>query len=120
MYTRKLQKNLAVSLYTGEETPAQVAQTPARLKNSQYKSAESEKIPIDNGGKSPYIQLVKNRPALNEEEQAVLARLTQKPQEASELVAALDMPSGKVLSVLTMLTVKGYAKKHPGGSFSAK
>ena len=120
LYPGKLQKNLNVPLYTGEETQAKVAQTPARLENSSNKTPESGKIPIDNGDKSPYIELVKNRPALGEEEQAVLARLTDKPQEASALMAALDMPSGKVLSILTMLTVKGYAQKHPGGSFSVK
>lgn len=120
LYPGKLQKNLKVSLYTGEETLAQVAQTPAHLENSTNKSAKSGKIPIDNGEKSPYIELVKNQPALDEEEQAVLACLTESPQQASEVMAALDMPSGKVLSVLTMLTVKGYAKKHPGGSYSMK
>lgn len=120
LYPGKLQKNLNISLYTGEETLAQVAQTPARLENSSNKSAKSGKIPIDNGGKSPYIELVKNRPALSEEEQAVLARLKAEPQQASDLMDALDMPSGKVLSILTMLTVKGYAQKHPGGSFSVK
>jgi len=120
LYPGKLKKNLNVSLYTGEETLAQVAQTPAHLENSTNKSAKSGKIPIDNGEKSPYIELVKNRPALDEEEQAVLACLTECPQQASEVMAALDMPSGKVLSILTMLTVKGYAKKHPGGSYSMK
>ncbi len=120
LYPGKLQKDLKVSLYTGEETLAQVAQTPVNLENSTNKSAKSGKIPIDNGEKSPYIELVKNRPTLGEEEQAVLARLTTEPQEASALMAALDMPSGKVLSLLTMLTVKGYAQKHPGGSFSVK
>ena len=120
LYPGKLQKDLKVSLYAGEETLAQVAQTPVNLENSTNKSAKSGKIPIDNGEKSPYIELVKNRPTLGEEEQAVFARLTTEPQEASELMAALDMPSGKVLSILTMLTVKGYAQKHPGGSYSAK
>ena len=120
LYPGKVQKDLKVSLFTGEETMAQVAQAPACLEKSTNKSAESGKIPIDNGEKSPYIELVKNRPALNEEEQAVLAHLSQTPQEPSALMDALDMPSGKVLSVLTMLTVKGYAQKHPGGSFSVK
>ena len=120
LYPGKLQKNLKVSLYNGEETPAQVAQTPVQLENSLNKSAESGKIPIDNGEKSPYIELVKNRPALNAEEQAVLTCLTDEPKEASALMDVLDMPAGKVLSVLTMLTVKGYAQKHPGGSFSVK
>lgn len=120
LYPGKLRKNLNISLYTGEETLTPVAEKPARLKNSPNKTAESGKKPIDNGVKSPYIELVKNRPALSEEEQAVLACLTQQPQEASELMAALDMPSGKVLSILTMLAVKGYAQKHPGGSFRMK
>lgn len=120
LYPGKLQKNLTVALYSQEETPAKVAQSPVYLENSPNKTAESGKIPIDNGDKSPYIELVKDRPTLNEEEQAVLACLKESPQEASFLMDALDMPSGKVLSVLTMLTVKGYAQKHPGGSFSLK
>ena len=120
LYPGKLQKNLTVALYPQEETLAKVAQTPAYLENSPNKTAESGKIPIDNGDKSPYIELVKNRPTLTEEEQAVLACLKEIPQEASFLMDALDMPSGKVLSILTMLTVKGYAQKHPGGSFSLK
>ena len=120
LYPGKVQKNLTVPLYTGEETPAMVAQEPAVLEKSGNKTAKSGKLPIDNGGKSPYIELVKNRPALSQEEQAVLACLTQQPQEASALIDTLDMPSGKVMSILTMLTVKGYAKKHPGGSFSMK
>lgn len=120
LYPGKLQKNLTVALYSQEETPAKVAQSPVYLENSPNKTAESGKIPIDNGDKSPYIELVKNRPTLNEEEQAVLACLKESPQEASFLMDALDMPSGKVLSILTMLTVKGYAQKHPGGSFSLK
>ena len=120
LYPGKLQKNLTVALYSQEETPAKVAQSPVYLENSPNKTAESGKIPIDNSDKSPYIELVKNRPTLNEEEQAVLACLKESPQEASFLMDALDMPSGKVLSILTMLTVKGYAQKHPGGSFSLK
>lgn len=120
LYPGKLQKNLTVALYPQEETPAKVAQNAVHLENSPNKTAKSGKIPIDNGDKSPYIELVKNRPTLNEEEQAVLACLKESPQEASFLLDALDMPSGKVLSILTMLTVKGYAQKHPGGSFSLK
>lgn len=120
LHPGKLKKNLNFSLYTGEEALAKVAEKPACFEKSANKSAESGKIPIDNGGKSHYIELVKNRPALNEDEQAVLAHLTQQPQEASKVMAAMDMPSGKVLSILTMLTVKGYVYKHPGGSFSLK
>ena len=77
-------------------------------------------MPIDNKGISTYSELDKNRPALNSEEQAVLAQLTKEPRETAELIAKLDMPAGKVLSVLTMLTIKGYALQHPGGRVSLK
>ena len=118
LYPGKLQKNTNVPLYTGEETPAMVAEKPAKMRKVADKNEKTEKIIIDKQDKSPYIEL--DRPALNPEEQVVLACLTGQPQEAASVIAALDMPSGKVLSILTMLTVKGYAKKHPGGTFSLK
>ena len=120
LYPGKLRKNMSIPLYTGEEIPVKVAQKPAVLEKTPNKSAKSGKIPIDTGANSSYSELVNNRPALNEEEQAVLACLTEKPQEASALMAAIDMPSGKILSILTMLTVKGYAQKDPGGLFRMK
>ena len=49
-----------------------------------------------------------------------MAQLTRQPKETAELIAKLNMPSGKVLSVLTMLSIKGLAAKHPGGRFSLK
>ena len=120
LYPGKVQKQKFAPLYTGESAPARVAETPAVLGKSVNKSENTGKIPIDNGEKSPYIELDKNRPALSDEEQAVLACLTRQPREPAELLAALDIPSGKVLSALTMLTVKGYVQKHPGGRVSLK
>lgn len=117
LYPGKLRKHTISTLYTGEEALAKVAEKPAALEKTTNKSEKSGKIPIDNKGKSPYD---KSRPALSEEEQAVLACLTAKPKEVAVLIEALDMPSGKLLSILTMLTVKGYAEKHPGGSFGLK
>ena len=78
------------------------------------------KKPIDNQKISTYSELNKKDPALSDGEQAVLALLTRDPQEPAELIAKLDMPSGKVLSALTMLTVKGIVQKHPGGRISLK
>ncbi|MBQ8360075.1 MAG: DNA-processing protein DprA [Oscillospiraceae bacterium] len=120
LYPGKLQKRLELPLYTGEETPAAVAEKPAILEKTANISENSGKIPIDKRGNSPYIELDKNQPALSNEEQAVLACLTRQPQETAALLAALDMPSGKVLSVLTMLTVKGLVRKYPGGRVSLK
>jgi len=107
-------------LYTGEQQRANVAQNPIIPTGKAQKQERPRKKSIDNGEISTYIGLEKDHPALNDEEQAILAKLTRHPQEPSELIAKLDMPSGKVLSVLTMLTVKGLILKHPGGRVSLK
>ena len=73
---------------------------------------------IDNEENSTYSVLENKKPALSDEEQAVLAQLTPEPQEPAELIAKLSLPAGKVLSALTMLTVKGIVRKHPGGRVS--
>lgn len=97
-----------------------VAQTPITPESKPTEILPSQKNSIDNGEKSSYIELGKNGPALSHEEQAVLALLTRQPQDSADLIAKLDMPSGKVLSAITMLTVKGLAYKHPGGRISLK
>lgn len=120
LYPGKLQKHSNMPLYTGEQATAKVAQNPLNLMGDSEKEEITRKKPIDNGGISTYIELENRHPALNEVEQAVLSQLTAQPQESAALIEKLDMPSGKVLSVLTLLTVKGLVVKHPGGRFSLK
>ena len=102
------------------EQVLKVAQTPITPESKPTEILPQQKNSVDNGEKSTYIELGKNGPALNETEQAVLALLTRQPQDSADLIAKLDMPSGKVLSAITMLTVKGLAYKHPGGRISLK
>lgn len=120
LYPGKLRKSQFASLYAGEPTEAKVAQKPIAPEKTSKKPEIFEKKPIDNGRNTTYIELDNNHPALSDTEQAVLALLTRVPQEPAELIARLDMPSGKVLSTLTMLTVKGLVHKHPGGRVSLK
>ena len=120
LYPGKLQKHRKMPLYTGESTAQKVAQNPIIPVQNSENTENARKKSIDNRDNSPYIELENNHPALSQEEQAVLAQLTRHPQETAELIAKLDMPSGKVLSALTMLTVKGLVCKYPGGRFSLK
>ena len=120
LYPGKLRKSQQVPLYTAEPKPAKVAQKTAVLAKKEEESPKTGKKPIDNKENSTYSVLNSNKPVLNETEQAVLAQLTREPLEPAELIAKLDMPSGKVLSTLTMLTVKGLVRKHPGGRISLK
>lgn len=121
LYPGKLQKYGKMPLYTAEATPSKVAQTTRIPAKNSYDGETGRKNFIDNEENSTYSVVLENRkPALTDEEQAVLAQLTRDPKETAELIAKLNMPSGKVLSVLTLLTVKGLAAKHPGGRFSLK
>lgn len=120
LYPGKLQKHRKTPLYTAESAPAKVAQTAQFPTGNTLEKESCRKKSIDKNEKSTYSVVENRNPALNDEEQAVLAQLTREPKETAELIAKLGMPSGKVLSLLTMLTVKGLATKHPGGRFSLK
>ena len=96
---------------------AQTATIPEKIQNDPEKP---QKKPIDNQRISTYSVLNNEQPALSDEEQAVLALLTRHPQEPADIIARTDLPSGRVLSLLTMLAVKGMVLKHPGGRVSLK
>lgn len=120
LYPGKLQKHRKTPLYTAETAPAKVAQTTQNFAENADDGESRRKKAIDNKENSTYSVLENKSFALTADEQAVLAQLTREPKETAELIAKLQMPSGKVLSVLTMLTIKGLAIKHPGGRFSLK
>ena len=96
---------------------AENTELPGKMQKNPEKD---EKIPIDNERISTYSVLNNKQTALNEEEQAILALLTRHPQEPADIIARAQLPSGRVLSVLTVLTVKGLVLKHPGGRVSLK
>lgn len=116
LYPDRLHKHKIVPPVETKKPMAKVAETPLAPENTET----PRKKLIDNGANSTYSVLENTKPALSREEQAVLAKLTRDPQEPAELIARLEMPSGKVLSILTMLAIKGLVIKHPGGRFSVK
>lgn len=120
LYPNRLKKPEKTTLFTAEQSSAKVAQKPVKPEKREKIEESARKKFIDNGAISPYSVLNNNNSALNETEQAVLAQLTREPQEPADLIAKLNLPSGKVLSVLTLLTVKGFACKYPGGRFGLK
>lgn len=104
-----------------QEIPVQkVAQKPLLPKESETFIPPVAKKSIDNGEISTYSGLGKKVVALSPEEQVVAAQLTQQPQLVDDVLAACDMPSGTVLSILTKLTLKGMVKNHPGRRVSLK
>ena len=89
-------------------------QAPKRTRHARA----SGKFPIDNTVKSPYSGINNPQPALTPEEKAVLALLQAQPVPVDTIISQADLAPNRVLSVLTMLAVKGAVKNHPGGLVS--
>lgn len=120
LYPGKLKKHKIEPFYVNQESPARVAENRSAPAHKSDKTETARKNSVDNGPVSAYSVLNTEQIALNEDEQAVMALLTHRPQEPADLMARLTMPSGKVLSTLTMLSIKGLVQKYPGGRVSLK
>ncbi len=120
LYPGKLKRHKTVPLYTGESPQAKVAQDTAFEDEYEEKRETPRKKSIDNSPISSYSVLENKEITLSEDEKTVLALLTDQPQEPADLIAKLTLPAGKVMSALTLLTVKGLIQKHPGGRVSLR
>lgn len=105
--------------FSVEEEQLLVAQNPKIPTKETKEKSPLAKNSIDNREKSSYS--VPIRPSqLTAEEQAAAALLTDKVQSMDDVIARMDMPAGKALSLLTKLTLKGVAQSHPGKGISLK
>ena len=84
------------------------------------KQKAADKKVVDNPEKSQYSVEDNERFHLTQEEKAVISCLTAKPIPVDEVIAATSLPAGKVLSILTMLAMKGAVQNHPGKLVSLK
>jgi len=97
-----------------------VAEAVSLPKQQRKKKEMTSPNAIDNGGKSTY-SVINERPAnLNDQENAVLALLSDVPKLPDSVMDACDLSSGTVQSILTRLTIKGLAQYHPDGRISRK
>ena len=125
----KIRKNDATVLPEGDDAVCPVA---ARSEKNQPKVAQKaklfgkdtlskqneDKLVIDNGGASPYSDVEDRRPPLLPEEQRIVSALSHQPRLIDDVLAETGLPSAKLLSVLTLLQVKGIVKQHPGNHIS--
>ena len=103
-----------------EKVPPMVAQKPLIPKKEHRPIKKKLKKIIDKIGRGPYIDVEKKLPPLSDEEQAVVDQLKQGERLTDEVIAGCGLPSGKVLSVLTMLQVKGVIERLPGNRLALK
>lgn len=94
--------------------------TPLKVAEEPVIPEKSQKISIDNSGKSSYSVLNGGEPALTDEEQGVLALISRHPVHSDQVAEKSDLSPSKVQSILTKLTIKGLVQHHPGGLVSLK
>lgn len=93
---------------------------PSKAVSDQCEPPQPAKKVIDNREKSRYSVKDAKMPALSEEEKQVWQQLTREPKMVDEVILAAHLPAGKVLSILTMLAMKGVVTNHPGKRVSLK
>lgn len=94
-------------------------EAPAEVKTGAG-NPEPDKKAIDNPAKPPYDCMMDRFADLDPEEKALMALLGAEPILMDELIAKSQLPAAKVLSMMTMLSMKGLVTMHPGRRVSAK
>jgi len=103
-----------------EKSMLHVAQKRAIPQEKPTSDKKKPKKPIDNGEKPPYSDHCNIWEKLSETEKQVLEPLRSGEKLVDELIAASGLPAGKVLSMLTMLQIRGVVKMLPGKRISMK
>ena len=112
----KIRRETHEPIFVGEsEKPMpRVAQTGGRKASEPKARGQKREKIIDKEEKKSY-SVQRDVPAtLSEEEQALLKPLQKGEVLVDDLIAASGMPAGKVLSMLTMLQIRGVVELLPG------
>ena len=94
-------------------------EAPAEAKR-EVGNPEPDKKDIDNPANQPYDCMMDRFADLDPEEKALMALLGAAPILMDELIAKSQLPAAKVLSMMTVLSMKGLVTMHPGRRVSAK
>lgn len=115
------------ALYPGMLSDRDSAYRPDAVPNMGTAAAQKKSAPpkidkksVDNREKSQYSVLNNALSALTEEEQKIVSCLTPQPQLLDEVLEKIPLPAGRVLSLLTVLALKGVVVNHPGKRISLK
>ena len=103
-----------------EKKPAMAAQKPRLPGKKAPAPEENDRKVIDNGPSAPYSDVNKLKPALTQTEQSIVDALGPEPRLVDDVIAETGLGTGKVLSLLTLLEIRGVVKRHPGKRISLK
>ena len=91
-----------------------------KLQDHTSQQTPSDKKDIDNPVIPPYSGMMDRHGELSQQEKMLLSCLTQEPVLMDEVIAKTQIPAAKVLSMMTLLSLKGFVVMHPGRRVSAK
>ena len=115
LYPDKLHREEGIpASFTEEEQPAKVAQRAVIPTELSPLKEKLEKKPIDKNPATAYSDVNALAQSLNGTEKAIVLALAQGPVLFEDLVAAIGLPTGKLLPSLTMLEIRGIVKRLPG------
>ena len=122
LYPDQIRKENGEPLFLSEqEKPlAKVAQKPETPAKKSLFDRKKEKKPIDNGQKKSYSDQQDILKSLSREEQELLKPLQKGETLVDDLIAVSGLPAGKVLSMLTMLQIRGVVELLPGKRVTLK
>ena len=126
LYPDKIHQDQTPSRQTAqeqqEEETVSEPENPAGERREEQEISEkkpqadekNQKKAIDNGAFGTYSELNNLISRLSPEEQAVVAALKNGEQQVDDVIVQTQLTTGKLLSVLTMLEIKGIIRRLPG------
>lgn len=122
LYPDKIRKSAedGIFLSTPEKPLPKVAQKSDVPSKKSLLDRKKEKKPVDNPEKKSYSVQQDILASLSEEERNLLKPLEKGQGLVDDLIAASGMPVGKVLSMLTMLQIRGVVELLPGKRVALK
>ena len=103
-----------------ETSPAKVAQKPALPGKKKDLKKEFKKNTLDKAASSPYSDVNTTIAGLSPEAQKIVLCLKEGERLVDDVIAETGLTTGKLLSALTMLELKGIIKRLPGKRITMK
>ena len=103
-----------------QKSTSKVEQKPRLPKENQNLKEETEKKSIDKTASSAYIDVNEILPKLSEGEQKIVLALKNGQRLVDDVIAETGLTTGKLLSSLTMLELKGIIRRLPGKRIELK
>lgn len=101
-----------------ERKPLKVAQKPRQLRKIREKKPQKDKKAVDNREDPPYSDV--ETKALDDTERVIVELLKNGDRLRDDVIAESGLSTGKVLSALTLLEVKGIIRRLPGNRLGLK